>query len=140
MAVRKGKVENLIPLNKRTKEAQREIQSKGGKVSAEKAKTRVLISNILADYLIEEHDVVLRDDEGHVIEREKISAKELIKRTITGVMAREDSASVAMMKTIGEITEGKNINLAGSLATHDMTPEELDKRIDELEQKRKGNR
>lgn len=33
---RKGKTENLIPLNKRTKEAQREIQSKGGKTTAEK--------------------------------------------------------------------------------------------------------
>ena len=32
--------ENLIPLNKRTKEAQRKIQSKGGKISAENRRER----------------------------------------------------------------------------------------------------
>lgn len=113
MAKQKGKTENLIPLNKRTKEVQRTIQSKGGKVSAEKKREQILMSRIFSDFLIEEHEVVLRDDEGNVIDREKLSAKELIKRTIAGVMAREDSASVAMMKTIGELTEGKTIKLLG---------------------------
>lgn len=45
--------ENLIPLNKRTKEMQREIQSMGGKARAEKhrrdATFRELINDILAE-------------------------------------------------------------------------------------------
>jgi hypothetical protein len=117
----KGGAENLIPLNKRTKEEQREIQLAGGKARGKQMKEQVLMSRIFSDYLCEEHDVVIRDDEGKVLDRSKLPAKELIKRTITGVMAREDSASVAMMKTIGEITEGKNVNLSGHVETNDLT-------------------
>lgn len=128
----------LINLADRTPEERKAIASKGAKAALEVKKEKKFMSQILADYLQEEHEVVLRDDEGNVIDRETIPADKLISRTVTAIMARGDSASASMIKTIGEITEGKNINLAGSLATHDMTPEELDRRIDELEQKRKG--
>jgi hypothetical protein len=111
MTKKKGNTENLIPLNKRTKEAQREIQSKGGKVSAEKKREQILISKIFSDYLIEEHEIILRDDEGNIIQKNKLSAKELIKRTISGVLAREDSASVSLMKEIREATEGQNLTV-----------------------------
>ena len=46
--------ENLIPLNQRTKEAQREIRSKGGKASAEKKREIKKMSEIYADFLSEE--------------------------------------------------------------------------------------
>jgi len=42
---------NLIPLNQRTKKAQREIQSAGGKVSAEKSRKRKAIREFLNDFL-----------------------------------------------------------------------------------------
>ena len=112
MAKRKGNPENLVPL---TTDKAREIGAIGGIKSGEARREKKLMSQILADYLQKEHEVVLRDDEGAVIDREKISASELIERTVTEVMKRGDSASVQMMKTLGELTEGKNVNLAGSL-------------------------
>lgn len=136
MAKSKGKAENLKPFNTMTVEEQREIQSAGGKRSVEVRKEKKLMSQILADYLQKEHEVVLRDDEGAVIDREKISADELIQRTVTAIMARGDSASASMIKTIAEITEGKNINLSGMVETSRLTPEERKARIAELEAKR----
>lgn len=99
MAKQKGKTENLIPLNKRSKEAQREIQSKGGKAAAEKKREQVLISRIFSDFLSEEHDIVLRDAEGVAIKTDRLSAKALIKKTMAGVLAR-GSASVSLIKEI----------------------------------------
>jgi hypothetical protein len=115
MANKNPKKENLIPLNKRAKEAQRIIQSKGGKVCAEKKREQILMSRIMADYLMEEHEVVIRDDDGKVLDRSKMTAKDLINRTITGILAREDAASGGIIKTLAEITEGKNINLTGGI-------------------------
>jgi NAD-dependent DNA ligase len=43
-----------------------------------------------------------------------------------------------MLKTISEVTEGKNVNLTGSLETYSLTPEQRKARIEELEAKRKG--
>ena len=121
MAKRKGKAENLKPFNTMTVEEQREIQSAGGKKSVEVRKEKKLMSQILADYLQKEHEVVLRDDEGAVIDREKISADELIQRTITAIINRGDPASVSMMKELREATEGKNVNISATIETADIT-------------------
>jgi len=43
--------ENLVPLSKRTKEAQRDIQSKGGKVSAENRRKRKAMREVLTELL-----------------------------------------------------------------------------------------
>ena len=137
MAKRKGKAENLVPQNLRTKEEQREIARLGGIASGEARKEKKLMSQILADYLQKEHEVVLRDDEGAVIDREKISADELIQRTVTAIMTRGDSASASIIKSIAEITEGKNVNLSGMVETASLTPDERKARIAELEKKRK---
>ena len=139
MAKRKGKVENLVPQNLRTKEEQREIARLGGIASGEARKEKKLMSQILADYLQKEHEVVLRDDEGAVIDREKISADELIQRTVTAIMTRGDSASASIIKSIAEITEGKNVNLSGMVETASLTPEERKARIDQL-LKERGNK
>lgn len=138
MAKRKGKPENLISLADRTTEEQREIARQGGIKSGEVRKERKLVSQILADYLQKEHEVILRDDQGEVIDRETIPASELIERTVTAVMARGDSASVAMIKTISESTEGQKMQLSGLLETASLTPDERKKRIAELEKKRSG--
>jgi hypothetical protein len=134
----RGNPDKLISLADRTTEEQREIARKGGIKSGEVRKEKKLMSQILADYLQKEHEVILRDDNGEIIDREKLSANELIQRTITAVMARGDSASVQMMKTIAETTEGKNINLSGMVETASLTPDERKARIVELEKKRSG--
>ncbi len=115
MAKRTGKTENLIPVTKRTKDEAREISRNGGIKSGEVRKEKKLMSQILADYLQKQHEVVVRDEDGAVIDREKVSAEELINRTITAVMARGDGASSSMIKVLAEITEGKNVNLTGGV-------------------------
>jgi len=112
---------NLINLADRPKEERVEIARKGAAAATEVKKEKKLVSQILSDYLQKEHEVVLRDDSGEVIDREKISAEELINRTVTAVMARGDSASATMLKTLGELTEGKNVNLSGHVETNDLT-------------------
>ena len=145
MAKSNGKAENngkttdnLVSLADRTPDERSEIARMGGIASGEAKREKKLMSQILADYLQKEHEVVLRDDDGAVIDREKISADELIQRTVTEIMNRGDSASVQMMKTIGELTEGKNINLSGMIETASLTPEQRKERIAELEAKRSG--
>ena len=135
MAKNKGNIANLVPL---TTDKAREIGALGGIKSGEVRREKKLMSQILADYLQKEHEVVLRDDEGAVIDREKISADELIQRTVTEIMNRGDSASASMIKTIAEITEGKNINLSGMVETASLTPDERKARREELEAKRSG--
>lgn len=115
MAKRTGKTENLIPVTKRTKDEARAISRNGGIKSGEVRKEKKLMSQILADYLQKEHNVVLYDIDGHEINREKVTAEELINRTITAVMNRGDSASASMIKTLSEVTEGKNVNLTGGV-------------------------
>lgn len=49
---KKGKVENLIPLNKRTKDEQRKIQKKGGTVSGQKRKRKLLLKEVCEDIMV----------------------------------------------------------------------------------------
>jgi hypothetical protein len=104
---------DLIPLNERTKDEQKEIQSKGGKASGKARREKKLMSQILADYLQKEHEVTLKDSEGNIIDNEKIPASQLIERTVSAILARGDSASATMIKTIGELTEGNKLRIGG---------------------------
>jgi len=135
MAKQKGKVENLIPQNRRTKEEQRNIATKGGIKSGEVRREKKLVSQILAGYLMKEHTVELRDDDGKLISSEKISADELIERTVTAVLSRGDSASKGMIDSLAAITEGSNINLNATLLTGKLNPAERRARIEALKAK-----
>lgn len=104
---------DLIPLNERTKDEQKAIQSKGGKASGKARREKKLMSQILADYLQKEHEVILKDSEGNIIDNEKIPASQLIERTVSAILARGDSASATMIKTIGELTEGNKLRIGG---------------------------
>lgn len=121
----RGNPDKLISLADRTTEEQREIARKGGIKSGEVRKEKKLMSQILADYLQKEHEVILRDDQGEIIDREKLSADELIQRTITAVMARRDSSSVSLMKEIREATEGSKMALTGVTILATPTDEKL---------------
>ena len=135
MAKQKGKVENLIPQNRRTKEEQRNIATKGGIKSGEVRREKKLVSQILAGYLMKEHTVELRDDDGKLISSEKLSADELIERTVTAVLSRGDSASKGMIDSLAAITEGSNINLNATLLTGKLNPAERKARIEALKAK-----
>ena len=113
MAKQKGRPENLIPIQSRATEAQREIRSKGGKVCAEKKRERILLSDILSGYLQKEHEVKLRGDDGKVLDTKKMPANQLIEETISTILARGDSASASIIKTLGELTEGSKLKIGG---------------------------
>jgi hypothetical protein len=113
MAKQKGRPENLIPIQSRATEAQRAIRSKGGKVCAEKKRERILLSEILSGYLQKEHNVTIRDNTGAVIDTKKLPADKLIEETISTILARGDSASASIIKTLGELTEGSKLRLGG---------------------------
>lgn len=105
--------ENLIPLPERTIEEQRAIQSMGGKASGAARREKKLMSQILADYLQKEHEVTLRDNTGAVIETRTLSADKLIEETVSAILARRDSASASIIKTVGELTEGNKLRIGG---------------------------
>jgi hypothetical protein len=97
--------QNLVPLNKRSKEAQREIQSKGGKVCAEKRREKIILSQIYADFLCESFDIQFQEEE-----RKKLGGVQFVKEVQKRILSRCDSSSVSMLKEIREATEGsKNI-------------------------------
>lgn len=104
---------NLIPINKRAKSEQREIQSKGGKARAEKIAERKRVSQIYADVLAAEHNV---EFDG---EMKKLSGEKLLQEVVARVLARTDAASVSMLKEIREATEGSQINVSGSVTIID---------------------
>lgn len=65
---------NLIPINSRTKSAQREIQSKGGLVSAQKKRDRINLRKCMEMLLEEKY----KDDNGKLVSgAELISIKQL---------------------------------------------------------------
>ena len=111
MAKQKGKVENLKPC--RDTETAKARGKLGGIKSGIVKREKKYMSQILADYLQKEHVVIIRDDNGEVVNREKIPASELIERTITTIMDRGDSASASIIKTLGELTEGNKLRIGG---------------------------
>lgn len=113
---KKGRVENLIPGNKRTPEEARELGRLGGIKSGEVRKEKRLMSMILADYIARTHKVETRTNEGVILDAKEMTTDELVDYSITSALARGDSASMSAIKIITETTEGKNINLTGSLS------------------------
>ena len=133
MAKQKGKVENLKPC--RDTETAKARGKLGGIQSGVVKREKKYISQILAAYLMKEHTVELRDNDGKLIASEKISADELIERTVTAVLSRGDSASKGMIDSIAAITEGSNINLNATLLTGKLNPAERKARIEALKAK-----
>ena len=127
----RGNPNNLVPNSARTPEQLKEQTRKGGIVSGQKKRERKLLSQIYADLLAEEFEVTIAG------EKKKITGQKYFKTVAREIVNRRDSASVSMLKEIREATEGKNVNLTGSLETYALTPEQRKARIDELEAKRK---
>ena len=95
--------ENLIPLNKRTKDARRKIAKMGAEASNKAQKERKLVSQTWAEFLAEEYNVQI---DGEI---KKLSGHDLFKQTAQAILARKDSSSVAIMKEIREATEGNKV-------------------------------
>ena len=102
-------IENLIPNSARTPEQLKEITTKGGIASGVARREKKLMSQILSDYLDRDKEII--DKNGL---KKKMTGPQLIEATVSKIMARGDSASVAMMKLLHEATEGQKINLTTS--------------------------
>lgn len=100
--------ENLIPLNKRTKEAQREIRSKGGKASAEKKREIKKMSEIYSDFLAEEYEIQISEDV-----KKKMSGVKLLKYTMQKVFEQGGAPAVSLLKEVREGTEGSKLKIGG---------------------------
>lgn len=100
--------ENLIPLNQRTKEAQREIRSKGGKASAEKKREIKKMSEIYADFLSEEYEIQISEEV-----KKKMSGVKLLKYTMQKVFEQGGAPAVSLLKEVREGTEGSKIKIGG---------------------------
>ena len=77
--------DNLIPLSERTKDAQREIQSLGGKISAEKRRAKKTMRDML-DYLLEKE---IKTNKGDMTTMEAIMVSMIAKASKGDVRATE---------------------------------------------------
>jgi hypothetical protein len=82
-----AKEDNLIPLNKKSKEEQRRIQSMGGKASQAKQKEKRLMSKIILNFL-------------------EVTPEETFNKSLLGCLENKDSSSIKAMDLIHKITEG----------------------------------
>jgi ribosomal protein L15 len=101
---------NKQNLRKLTTEQAREIGKKGGKASVKAKKERKLMSQIYADFLAKEHDIL--NAKGI---KEKISGDVMLSRVMSKVLSRGDSSAVSLMKEIREATEGSKVNVETTL-------------------------
>jgi hypothetical protein len=97
-------VDNLQPVS--SKEEARARGRAGGIKSGQVRKEKKIMSQIYAEFLEKEHDIVGND--GLKI---KISGQALVNRVMSKVMARGDSSSVRLLKEIRESTEGTKLNI-----------------------------
>jgi len=83
----------------------------GGIKSGQVKKEKKLMSQIMAEFLEKQHDVQIF--EKGKISKKKMSGTEQVNLVIADILSRRDSASVSMIKTIAETTEGAKIKVEG---------------------------
>ena len=72
-------VQNLIPLNKRAKSEQREIQKKGGERNGELRREKKVLKEILQELLNLDYDI-----DGQVLKGSEATSVALIKQALSG--------------------------------------------------------
>lgn len=94
-----GRIENLKP--KTSAKARGKLGGiKSGKVKREKK----LMSQIYAEFLVKEHEII-----GSGGKREKLEGHALLSKVMSKVFARGDHAAVSLMREIREGTEGSKV-------------------------------
>lgn len=118
---------NLVNLADRTPEEREEIARQGGIKSGESKREKKVLSNLYAEIIAELYDVDAQNGLS-------------LKTVVQEVLKKGDSATVSMLKVMGEMTEGKKIKMDGSLSVGSMTKEERRQRIKELQEKLNADR
>jgi predicted HNH restriction endonuclease len=97
---------NLKPIRSLSSEEAKKRGSAGGKKSVISRREKKLMSQIYAEFLQKEHDVIGEDGK-----KKKLSGTALLNSVMSKVLSRGDSSSVSLMKEIREATEGANVKL-----------------------------
>ena len=92
----------LINLANRTPEERAEIARQGGIKSAEVKKEKKLLSQIYAEIIAELYDITDTDDPS-------------LKTIVKEVLKKGDAATVSMLRTMGEMTENKKVDIGGNI-------------------------
>jgi hypothetical protein len=100
--------DNLDPV--RDTETAKARGKQGGIKSGEVRREKKMMSQIYAEFLEKEHDVVSKDGI-----KKSMSGHQLLSSVMSKVLSRGDSAAVSLMKEIREATEGNNINIDTNL-------------------------
>ena len=100
----RGNPDKLIPGNKRSHEEASENGRKGGIQSGKKRREKKLMSQIYAEFLAKEHNIMTSDGK-----KKPVSGSEMVSSVMRKVLSRGDSASVSLMREVREGTEGSKI-------------------------------
>jgi len=104
----RGNPDKLKPRPPFTPEEAQRYGKKGGLKSAKVKKEKKLMSEIYADFLIKEHDVIGKD--GLI---KKLSGQALVNGVMSKVLSRGDGSSVSMLREVREGTEGSKVKHEG---------------------------
>jgi hypothetical protein len=96
--------DNLKNLKDRPIEERKKIAQKGGKASGESRREKKRMSDIYAEFLEKEHDIIGKDGL-----KKKLTGQALMNSVASKILSRGDSASVSMMREIREATEGNKV-------------------------------
>jgi hypothetical protein len=103
-----GTPKNLIPNPERSPEKLKEMGASGGKKSGEVRREKAKVSSIMANLLMQEHDIEI---DG--VSMGKMSGEKLLGEVAVRIIAKGDNTSVAMMRLILDATEGSKSQLTG---------------------------
>lgn len=99
----------LKSLADRTPEERSAIAKKGQKKSVESRRNKKMMSQIYADFLIKEHEIIGKNGIN-----KKISGEQLLAGVMSKILSRGDNSSVSLMKEIREATEGNKLEISGT--------------------------
>lgn len=118
-----GRVENLIPQNRRTKEEQRAIASQGGKASAKARREKKLMSHIYAEFLAEKFEIIIDDK---VV---SLTGEKLVNSVVKQILVAGGAPAVSLLKEIREGIEGQKVNIESLSFAF---PEEMRNELDQV--------
>jgi hypothetical protein len=114
---------NLKPIS--SVEEAREKGRKGGIKSAEVRREKKLMSQIYAEFLMKEHDVI-----GKNGVTKTLTGQQLLNGVMSKILSRGDSASVSLLKEVREGTEGSKVNLTADVTINaEETREKLKEKL-----------
>lgn len=101
-----SKEDNLIPIKELSTEEAKQRGSKGGIASGKARREKKLMSQLYAEFLDKDHDIIGKDGI-----KKKLSGNALVSSVMSKVLSRGDSASVSLIREIREATEGNKLKI-----------------------------